>query len=171
MQCCSAIQLQMSPTPYKWCVSLPSIAGYLMWKTCWWVHISRAYCIHKYCLTSSSPVSWVFGWRRARCSSRSRENVKRSWRLTPRLRETAPWLLLTRSWWTWAPPPRTHLHPRHRGDGGGDGRHPGPPRHPAAPFSPVATVGSCWLRPHLKREGNQFSKRDLPPGNWSNTLP
>lgn len=102
--------------------------------------------------------------------------MKRSCRLTPRPRARAPWLRLTRSWWTWAPPPRTHLHPGHCGDGGGggggddDGRHPGPPRHPAAPFLPVAIVASCWPRPHLKREERDFSKDDFTAQSWLNQL-
>lgn len=85
--------------------------------------------------------------------------MKRSWRLTPLLRARAPWLLLTHSWWTWAPPPRTHLHLGRCGDGGDgdDGQHLGSPRHPAAPFLPVATVVSCWPRPHLIREDSDFS--------------
>lgn len=64
-----------------------------------------------------------------------------------------PWLLLTRSSWTWAPPPQTHLPLGLRGDdgGGGGARGPGPPRHLEAPFSPGATEGSCWPHPHLIR--------------------
>lgn len=81
-------------------------------------------------------------------------NVSCSCRLTPRLQERGPWLPPTRSWWTWAPPPRTHLLPGQGGDGGDgdDVQSPGRPRHPAAPFSPAATEGSWWPRLHLVRK-------------------
>lgn len=127
---------------------------------------------HECGLTSSLPVSSAFGWRRARFPSKSRANAMRSCHLTPRLQVRAPWLLLTRSWWTWARPPRTHLRPARCGDGGGggDGQHPGPPRYPVAPFSPAATAASCWPRPHLVREESKFSKDDFPPQNWLNPL-
>lgn len=168
----------MSPTLNSWRVSPPHFSVRLLGfhsritnvEDCWVQSpLLRASRIHKCGLTSSSPASWVFGWRQARGPSRSRANGKRSCRLTPHLRERVPCLLLTRSWWTWAPPPRTHLHPGRRGDGGGgggDGRHPGPPRHPAAPFLLVATAGSCWLRPHLIREENKFSEGDFSSQYW-----
>lgn len=117
--------------------------------------------VHQYSLTSSSSFSWVFGWRQARSPSKSLASVTHSCRLTPRLLAMAPWLRPTHSWWTWAPPPRTHLHPARCGDGGGDGgdvHHPGPPPHPVAPFSPAATVVSCWPHPRLIEEESDLSQ-------------
>lgn len=120
-----------------------SISDHLMWFS------PLLYNKCKYIVTSSSPVSWAFGWRQVRPPSRSLVNVKHNCHLTRHLRVKMPWLHLTHSWWTWARLPRRHLRPR-RCDGGGDGgQKPGPPHHPVAPLLPVATEVSCWPHPHL----------------------
>lgn len=143
MQLPSSQQLEMGLMLNSWCVSLLYFSVSLV-----------QFRVHRFSLTSSSPVSWVFGWRLVRFPSRSR--AKHSCRLIQHLQGRAPWLLLTHSWWTWAHPPRTRLHPGHCGGGGDDGQWPGLPRHPVAPPLPAATVASCWLRPHLRRKKSKF---------------
>lgn len=105
------------------------------------------------CLTSSLSVSWVSG--QSHRPSWCRANVTRSCHRTPPPLVKVPWLLPTRSWWTWAPRPQTRLLPGPRGGGDGDDGDgdpkPGRPRRPVAPLLPEATEGSCWPSLHLEK--------------------
>lgn len=143
----------------KHCSSfMPLMFQSVVWESTVSASTAAASCSFNDDLTPSLHVSWVSGWRRARCLSASRANARRSCRLMLLLRGRMPWRLPTHSWWTWVPPPQTRLHPGHCGDG--EARHLGRLHHRVAPFLPVAREVSCWRLPHLARGKKEVSNSD-----------